>query len=65
MLIRLGITRLSMIPLEIARECFLSPLRSEIAAALRRKGWSQGEIAKVLGVTQVAGQQAPPRGEER
>jgi predicted fused transcriptional regulator/phosphomethylpyrimidine kinase/predicted transcriptional regulator len=54
MLIRLGITRLSMIPLEIARECFLSPLRSEIAAALRRRGWSQGEIAKVLGVTQVA-----------
>ncbi len=54
MLIRLCITKLSMIPLETARECFLSPLRSEIAAVLRQKGWGQSDVAKALGVTQVA-----------
>jgi len=43
-----------MIPLEIARECFLSPLRSEIATVLRQRGWGQSDIAKALGVTQVA-----------
>jgi len=43
-----------MVPLEIAREYFLSPLRSELAVELRRRGWDQRGIARALGVTQAA-----------
>lgn len=43
-----------MTPLEVAREYFLSPLRSEVAIELKRRGWNQKEIARALGITQAA-----------
>jgi len=45
---------IQMVPLEIAREYFLSPLRSELAIELRRRGWDQRGVARALGVTQAA-----------
>ena len=43
-----------MMPVDELRDYFLSPLRGELARGLRARGWSQGAIARALGVTQAA-----------
>ncbi|MCS7105037.1 MAG: hypothetical protein NZ954_05670 [Thermofilaceae archaeon] len=43
-----------MMPLDVAREYFLTPLRYVIARELKNKSWSQRDIASALGVTQAA-----------
>lgn len=43
-----------MLPLDIGRELYMAPLRAAIAKELSGRGWSQREVAKAIGVTQVA-----------
>ncbi|MEM1509121.1 MAG: thiamine-phosphate synthase family protein [Thermofilaceae archaeon] len=43
-----------MLPLDVGRELYVMPLRATIAKELNSRGWSQREIARAIGVTQVA-----------
>ncbi len=43
-----------MLPLDIGRELYVTPLRAALAKELSSRGWSQREVAKALGVTQAA-----------